>query len=450
MKFFLWASALGALSAVSLPIGSWVGLRYKFNSTQLSFLAAFGAGALLAALSVELIVPHSVGLIEGDSDKTSFFMLIFGCVAGGLLYIILDNLVNKKGGFLRRRSSVLNYYKKSKIEEQEAMLDDLAHYELFENFPKDQIEHLMSVLEPVEFQDGEIIYREGETAYHAYIIAEGTVKGYMNNEFLVDVEPDFMIINLAPIILGVQNMATAVASGKVKTYRIDKDDLHELMSMSGEFKSKCTSLTTQRIQNYEDMLHKKHARMVEWAEESKKALIGDVEMPNMPEIQRMKEEHRGSPMAIWLGILLDGIPESMVIGAGMFALLSLKVTAQASLSFGDIIPYTLIAGLFLSNFPEALSSSAHMREQGWQKTRIFVMWLSLMILTAIGAGIGFLAAEIIDHTWIAFLEGLASGAMLTMIAASMIPEAAISSSGNLVGFSTLSGFLAAVLFKLFE
>jgi zinc transporter ZupT len=210
------------------------------------------------------------------------------------------------------------------------------------------------------------------------------------------------------------------------------------------------SLTTQHIQDYEELLEKKHTQMVEWAEESKKALIGDVEMPNMPEIQRMKQEHHGSPMAIWLGILLDGIPESMVIGAGMFALVSLKVAIQPDLAFTDIIPYTLIAGLFLSNFPEALSSSAHMLEQGWRKSRIFVMWFSLMIITAIGAGIGFFAAEIIDHTWIAFLEGLASGAMLTMIAASMIPEAAISSSGNLVGFSTLSGFLAAVLFKLLE
>jgi zinc transporter ZupT len=116
----------------------------------------------------------------------------------------------------------------------------------------------------------------------------------------------------------------------------------------------------------------------------------------------------------------------------------------------DIVPFTLIAGLFLSNLPEALSSSANMLQQGWSKRRIFLMWFSLMVITGIGAGVGYLAAGEIDHTWLFLLEGLAAGAMLTMIAAAMIPEAVVMGSGNLVGLSTLLGFLSAILFKLLE
>lgn len=46
---------------------------------------------------------------------------------------------------------------------------------------------------------------------------------------------------------------------------------------------------------------------------------------------------------------------------------------------GEMIPYTLIAGLFLSNFPEALSSSVAMHDYGWSKMRVLLMWTSLTV-----------------------------------------------------------------------
>ena len=115
-----------------------------------------------------------------------------------------------------------------------------------------------------------------------------------------------------------------------------------------------------------------------------------------------------------------------------------------------MIPFTLIAGLFLSNFPEALASSANMRMQGMGKRRIFLLWFSLMVITAAGAGGGFLLADSISGLWLSFAEGLAAGAMLTMIAAAMIPEAVHMGKANSVGLSTLAGFLAAISFKLLE
>ena len=158
----------------------------------------------------------------------------------------------------------------------------------------------------------------------------------------------------------------------------------------------------------------------------------------------------GAPLAIWLGILLDGIPESIVIGAGMVGLLTATLTATGEARFIDVVPFTLVAGLFLSNFPEALSSSANMLDLGWKRSRIFLMWFALMVVTAMGAGLGYLAAGVLGHHWLVLFEGLAAGAMLTMIAAAMIPEAVLMGSGNSVGLSTLAGFLSAVLFKLLE
>jgi zinc transporter ZupT len=146
--------------------------------------------------------------------------------------------------------------------------------------------------------------------------------------------------------------------------------------------------------------------------------------------------------------LIDGIPESFVIGAGLLALL--RTYTGDAITFGQVIPYTLIAGLFLSNLPEALASSTNMRLQGWGNRRIFLLWFSLMVITAVGAGFGFFVVESLDPTWLVFAEGLAAGAMLTMIAAAMIPEAVHLGSANAVGLATLAGFLAAISFKLLE
>ena len=78
------------------------------------------------------------------------------------------------------------------------------------------------------------------------------------------------------------------------------------------------------------------------------------------------------------------------------------------------------------------------------------MWFSLMLITAIGAGFGYLLGGMLSHKWLIFAEGLAAGAMLTMIAAVMIPEAVYMGRANTVGLSTLAGFLAAISFKLLE
>jgi zinc transporter ZupT len=142
-------------------------------------------------------------------------------------------------------------------------------------------------------------------------------------------------------------------------------------------------------------------------------------------------------MAIWLGILLDGIPESMIIG-----MLSASVTG-VSLAF--------ISGVFLANLPEAMSSAVSMRRSDMKIGRIMTMWGSLCLFTGLGAVLGavLLPADPVGTAfyWIAGIEGLAAGAMLTMIAETMLPEA-FEQGGAIVGFSTLLGFLAALLVKL--
>jgi zinc transporter ZupT len=156
--------------------------------------------------------------------------------------------------------------------------------------------------------------------------------------------------------------------------------------------------------------------------------------PSQAEIREAVIAHHGAPLAIWLGILLDGIPESLVIGSSL-------LHTQISIS--------LIAGLFLSNFPEALSSSVGMRQQGYPTMRILLMWTSLMVFTGVGASLGNVFFVEVPHAAFVVVEGLAAGAMLTMIAETMLPEA-YHRGGAVTGMSTLLGFLAAIFFKTLE
>jgi zinc transporter ZupT len=111
-----------------------------------------------------------------------------------------------------------------------------------------------------------------------------------------------------------------------------------------------------------------------------------------------------------------------------------------------------IAGVFLANLPEAMSSAVTMRDGGMKIPRIFWMWSSLCVMTAIGAYVG---AIILpphptgSHLYFVFaVEGLAGGAMLTMIAQTMLPEAFEQGGGPTVGLATLGGFLASLCVKL--
>ena len=90
MTYFIWAIYLGGLSAISLPLGSAVGLQAPPRPAIISVLAAFGAGALIAALSVELVAPTVLALEgrigghqHGDAHA-NFISLIVGAVTGGI------------------------------------------------------------------------------------------------------------------------------------------------------------------------------------------------------------------------------------------------------------------------------------------------------------------------------------------------------------------------------
>ncbi len=230
-----------------------------------------------------------------------------------------------------------------------------------------------------------------------------------------------------------------------------KEDFDRWRSQSSDFDEAAVRLSASRLQELADR-DDIDIDEEQWVNDAMAAVSETSVMPTDEQLQEASEEHGGAPIAIWLGILLDGIPESFVIGSALVVSVSVAVSqvGAEAVTLGSIIPYTLIAGLFLANFPEAMSSSIGMKKQGWSNMRVFLMWFSLTVMTSIGAGFGYWLGGSIDHGLVVFIEGLAAGAMLTMIAAAMIPEAVHLGGSHITGLSTLSGFLAAIAFKLVE
>jgi ZIP family zinc transporter len=137
----------------------------------------------------------------------------------------------------------------------------------------------------------------------------------------------------------------------------------------------------------------------------------------------------GQAKAIVLGSVLDGIPESIVLGL--------------SLVFGGGVSAGLLAGIFLSNLPEGIGATKGLDEAGWSRRDIRLMWLLIVVVSTVAAAAGYGLLETADPTVGAVIQAFAAGALLTMIADTMAPEA-YADSGNLSGILTTFGFIVAL------
>jgi zinc transporter, ZIP family len=140
------------------------------------------------------------------------------------------------------------------------------------------------------------------------------------------------------------------------------------------------------------------------------------------------EQAEGSPLAIVLGSILDGIPESFVLGLTVL---------QGGVSL------SLLAGVVLSNLPEGMSSSAGLKTAGWPTRRVLLMWSAVVVVSALSAAAGYVLLDPESGRTGALVQAFAAGALLAMLADTLLPEA-YKVEGVLTGPLVVTGFAVSL------
>jgi len=396
------------VSAISLPIGAIIAFYWKISKKWNCALLAYGAGALLFALTNEI---YGKALCEYDDtvpgSETSMILLGVGSIVGSLIFSLSNYFIENQGGFLRKMALRYKFLKREQKKRESTRQSTRGSARLS---------------------------RRSISSYGTRPASPGKAVG-PGKRVITDLSASLESDARSPLLANPQDPtardkepdttpAHSESSSSEGEHDEDEDDAgrgavaQQPSSILGHHASHSPPAHINFVED-DDLVSRKEEKEIiekEFREGSKDSQIG---------------------LAIWMGILIDGLPESLVIG----------------LLARDGISFTFIVGVFLSNLPEALSSTVIMQRGGFTKLKILLMWSSITLITGLGAVIGVLlfegphteAKEIAEK----FVEGVAAGAMLVMIAETALPEA-FRYAGNLVGFATLFGFLSAYYIKLIE
>jgi zinc transporter, ZIP family len=143
----------------------------------------------------------------------------------------------------------------------------------------------------------------------------------------------------------------------------------------------------------------------------------------------------GAALAIVLGIVLDGVPESFVVGMDLLS--------------GEGVSAAFVAAVFLSNLPESAAASSGLAKAGWARMRIYGLWAFVCVVAGLAAALGYGLLGDASGNIVAFVLAFAAGAILTMLVDTMVPEA-FEKGGRATGLLTTLGFATAVFISSLE
>lgn len=140
-------------------------------------------------------------------------------------------------------------------------------------------------------------------------------------------------------------------------------------------------------------------------------------------------QQEGSPLAIVLGSVIDGIPESFVLGLTV-------LQGQVSTS--------LLTGVLLSNFPEGLASSSGLRASGWARRKVLLMWSAVVVAAGVSAALGYVLLDPAFGRTGALVQAFAAGGLLAMVSDTLLPEA-FAEEGIFTGSLVAVGFAVSLM-----
>ena len=431
----LGATLVGLISVSSLFGGGWIGFAYKPAQRVSAIIMAFGTGALIEAVALDLAYSGAQRLIQLQtmSGFISWLWVAGGFVAGGMVYYIGNRFLDARGAALRHPALAKLYMLNKKIEQSEAVLRKLSKVELIRSLPPEEMEDVLVCVQPEARKRGEIIFKKGDNGDALFFIDEGSVDILSNgamldagNARLAQLGPGQSFGEMA-LLTGEPRLASAIAASDVSLLKIHKVHFDELIDRSPNLRRAVEELNSQRLlKNVESTRGK--VDQTQW----QKVAIGNIQrLTRAEEVSMLQAEH-SAPLALFLGAMLDTIPESIVIGSAFSSFSTLKLT--------------FLVSVFISNIPEAMASSAAMREAGFSKKRVMLLWGILCFVGTIASGLGNAFIATAPPTILTLVSAIAGGGILAMVSSVMMPEA-YEDGGPSVGLATIVGFLTAFLFS---
>ena len=415
MKSMLDAFLQGLLAASSSGLGALLGIFWQPSRVLSAAIMAFGSGTLLSALAFEITI--------SAYQESGFLPLFVGFLIGGGLFITITRFVDDKGGFLRKVSSRRRYLFQHRQEETGDVLARIANVEVMKNLPPSEAQAIVSLLKPIFIKQGEAIFHEGDQGDSFYMIVSGEAE-VKKGEKVMTILGNGEVFGEMALLNSETRSATVVAHTDMEVYQLKQEHFDDVLLKSPNIANSLSRALAKRLRTTTASQAEAEQNLDLWRQQA----INSVEIDLSPsEEQRMIQGlvKSSAPLAILVGTLIDGIPESTVIG----------MTAHPGQ-----IGWSFLLAVFISNFPEALSSSIGMKQSGTTKTRIMFLWLGVIGLSGLCALLGNVLAANTSDFFLALAQAVSGGALLAMLASTMMPEA-YELGGGSVAFSTIMGFL---------
>ena len=437
------ATGWGLLSASSLLIGAAIGIVRLPGAKLRAILMAFGGGALLEALSIELF-GHL--LQQRAAHPAVVWVAIAAAVFGGAFYAGVGRCLNSHGAFARKMATM----KVTLHELRAAARERRGSGELSgSSLPRTESRGRLVRPGSWPFLPPAFLGGPGPPAVMHPVVApaaEAAAAATPTTATPSSEKGDERVVTPTPAAMSVVESYERGAG--LRPSESDADLANVAIELAGRARAESNEAASVPLTPVARSSTPRRGRPENGAqsvadsaaiEEGGAAAMREAlhEIPPGAPGAIIKDLRHGrgktAAIMIWLGILIDAVPESFVIG-----ILSNGGDASSMLNF--------VLGVFLANFPEAMSSSGVMKRCGLRSRTIVLMWTAIVAWTALGAALGALlfppgseGKEVLR----ASIEGVCGGAMLTMIAETVLPEA-FEQGGSVVGLSCLFGFLAAL------
>ncbi|EAZ89118.1 cyclic nucleotide-binding domain-containing protein [Crocosphaera chwakensis] len=420
----LSAFVQGMLGASSLALGAMVGVFLTPKRVLSASIMAFGSGTLIAATAFEIA--------SKVYEKAGFLPLMLGFAIGGVLFTNLSQYIDQHGGFLRKPASSRRYLFEHQPEAKTTpnILQRLSHVEVLQQLPEAEKEAIASLVTPMHAKPKQVLCKEGEPGDYFYMIAQGEAEVIKDSKQITILRPGEIFGEMS-LLTKEPRSATVIACTPMELYQLNEENFAQVLMRSPHLARALSQTLARRLRHSVNSHVAAQNNLDRWRQRLMEQVELDRLLTENPQTLTSLVE-RSTPVAILVGTLLDNIPEATVIG--------MNASAQQ-------LAWSFLLAVFISNFPEALSSASGMKQAGTPKLQILALWFGIVILSGIIATFGYYLQDTASLLLIGTVQAASGGAILAMLSSTMMPEA-YELGGSSVSYSTIAGFLLGFMIAM--